>query len=264
MYNGGRHATFNSPLALQVVECFRRLALASAIGIVNADSAVSPIMGILICLVFIHVFSTWTPYKTNSDNSLGIVLAYSLVLFFLAALLIKVDATSDDDSDQALFGVSLIVVILAGPIAITYQLVGNKLLVVHNAARKFLVPKKKKQQRKSATEVELAFRVANKAEEGVVSDDVIVLNGKAVAMAKICSCGNPFKGDSEFCRKCGSKRLTVEEAEIPSMAAPKETKALGEVPKAAEAKVRLAAATTAPRGLAPPRLPSSRCTPPPV
>ena len=236
LYNGGRHATFNSPLALQVVECFRRLALASAIGIVNADSAVSPIMGILTCLVFIHVFSKWDPYKTNSDNSLGIVLAYSLVLFFLAALLIKVDATSDDDSDQALFGVFLIVVLLAGPIAITYQLVGSKLLVVLNVARKFLVPKKKKkQQRKSATEVELAFRVANKAEEGVVSDDVIVLNGKAVAMAKICSCGNPFKGDSEFCRKCGSKRLTVEEAEIPSMAAPKETKALGEVPKAAKA-----------------------------
>ena len=159
----------------------------------------------------------------------------------------------------------LIVVLLAGPIAITYQLVGSKLLVVHNAARKFLVPKKKKQQRKSATEVELAFRVANKAEEGVVSDDVIVLNGKAVAMAKICSCGNPFKGDSEFCRKCGIRRLTVEEAEIPSMAAPKETKALGEVPKAAGAKVRLATATTAPRGLAPPpRLPSSRGTPPPV
>ena len=237
LYNGGSHATFNSPLALQVVESFRRLALASAIGIVNADSAVSPIMGILICLVFIHVFSTWTPYKTNSNNSLGIVLAYSLVLFFQAALLIKVDATSDDDSDQALFGVFLIVVLLAGPIAITYQLVGSKLLVVLNVARKFLVPKKKKkkQQRKSATEVELAFRVANKAEEGVVSDDVIVLNGKAVAMAKICSCGNPFKGDSEFCRKCGSKRLAVEEAEIPSMAAPKETKALGEVPKAAKA-----------------------------
>ena len=146
-------------------------------------------MGILICLVFIHVFTAWTPYKTNSDNSLGIVLAYSLVLFFLAALLIKVDATSDDDSDQALFGVFLIVVLLAGPIAITYQLVGSKLLVVLDVARKFLVPKKKKkkQQRKSATEVELAFRVANKAEEGVVSDDVIVLNGKAVAMAKICA-----------------------------------------------------------------------------
>ena len=237
MYNGGRHATFNSPLALQVAECFRRLALASAIGIVNADSAVSPIMGILICLVFVHVFSKWDPYKTNSDNALGIVLAYSLVLFFQAALLIKVDATSDDDSDQALFGVFLIVVLLAGPIAITYQLVGSKLLVVLNVARKFLVPKKKKkkQQRKSATEVELAFRVANKAEEGVVSDDVIVLNGKAVAMAKICSCGSPFKGDSEFCRKCGSKRLTAEEAGIPGMAAPKETKALGEVPKAAKA-----------------------------
>jgi len=205
----------------QVVECFRRLALASAIGIVNADSAVSPIMGILICQVFVHIFSIWAPYKTDSDNSLGIVLAYSLVLMFLAALLIKVDVTSDDSSDQALFGAFLVMILMAGPIAIVYQLTSSKLFVALTMARKFLLPKKKKKKetRKSAAEVELAFRAKNKAEEGIVSDGIIIQDGKAVAMATEClSCGNTFKGDSKFCRQCGTKRLTAAEADLAASA----------------------------------------------
>ena len=177
----------------------------------------SPIMGILICLVFTEVFSTWKPYKTDSDNSLGKVLSYSLVLLFQAALLIKVDVTSDDSSDQALFGAFLVMVLMAGPIAIVYQLTSSKLFVALTMARKFLLPKKKKKKetRKSAAEVELAFRAKNKAEEGIVSDGIIIQDGKAVAMATEClSCGNTFKGDSKFCRQCGTKRLTVAEADL--------------------------------------------------
>ena len=49
---------------------------------------------------------------------------HSLTLIFLAALLIKVDATSDDPQDQRLYGFVLIIVLLAGPILALVQMAG--------------------------------------------------------------------------------------------------------------------------------------------
>ena len=46
------------------------------------------------------MFTKLDPYKDHTDSTLGVILAYSLSLFFLAALMIKLDATSDKKSDQ--------------------------------------------------------------------------------------------------------------------------------------------------------------------
>lgn len=46
-------------------------------------------LGLLLALGFIHVFE-FKPYKANGDSLLAMVLAYSVALFFLAALLLKV------------------------------------------------------------------------------------------------------------------------------------------------------------------------------
>ena len=56
------------------------------------------------------------PLKRD-DTVFGIVLAYSLVLLFIAALMIKVDATSDDEDDQEVFGLLLVIILFAGPVS---------------------------------------------------------------------------------------------------------------------------------------------------
>ena len=57
------------------------------------------------------------PLKRD-DTVFGIVLAYSLVLLFIAALMIKVDATSDDEDDQEIFGLLLVAILFAGLVSL--------------------------------------------------------------------------------------------------------------------------------------------------
>jgi hypothetical protein len=68
----------------EVVECVRRLSLASIIGIVAADSAASPVIGLCISLAFNYVFTSLEPFNRVEANIFSIVLSYSLTLFFLA------------------------------------------------------------------------------------------------------------------------------------------------------------------------------------
>jgi hypothetical protein len=115
----------------EVVECFRRLSLASMIGIADPDSAISPVIGLLICLVAVYVFVGFKPYKNPQDSKLGITLAFSLTLFFLAALMLKISATSSMSiDDQALFGYFLCGVLAAGPMAMSWSVAGAKVLAV--------------------------------------------------------------------------------------------------------------------------------------
>ena len=109
------------------MECFRRLALASVVGIVDAGSAVSALLGVLICIAFLFVFIRWEPYKAKEDSDLGVVLSYALTFFFLSALLVKVDIISDGKSEQQLFGIVLIMLLGSGPIAIVLQLSKGKM-----------------------------------------------------------------------------------------------------------------------------------------
>ena len=106
----------------EVLECVRRLLLGAVVGIVAEDSAAAPALGLLIALAFVAVFHQ-KPFKTAADSRLGQVLAYSLVLFFMAALMVKLDATGDDANDQRVLGALLLVVLSLGPVAVVVELV---------------------------------------------------------------------------------------------------------------------------------------------
>ena len=67
------------------------------------------------------VFTEMKPYATKEDNQLAVILAYSLALLFLAALLIKVNASDDSLSEQSVFSSLLIAVLFAGPVSIVVQ-----------------------------------------------------------------------------------------------------------------------------------------------
>ena len=105
-----------------MLECARRLLLASVVGVVSSDSFANPVIGILIGYVFSYVFTKFEPFKAQTDSNLGVLLSYSVVLLFLAALLIKVDVTGDDADDQRTFGVLLLGILGSGPLATLFQL----------------------------------------------------------------------------------------------------------------------------------------------
>ena len=129
----------------ECLECVRRLLLASAVGMVAADSAAAPTIGLLIALAFIHVFDYYRPYKSPRNSSLGVVLAYSTALLFLGALLIKTTAENDDASDQKVFGFLCTATLFAGPV----------MILVFEVHRKFCGPK-------AATEEQLVETVERK------------------------------------------------------------------------------------------------------
>jgi len=107
----------------EVIECLRRLLLASVIGIIASEkSSASSLLGLLVSSLFIYVFSKQEPFNIPSDNDLSVVLSYSLMFMFLAALLVKVSVVQDDSRDQQIFGVVLIIIFLAGPASLFVQL----------------------------------------------------------------------------------------------------------------------------------------------
>ena len=61
------------------------------------------------------------PFKADADFDLALTLSYSLLFLFLSALLIKVDATSEDEADQRTFGFLLIFTFPAAPFFIVVQ-----------------------------------------------------------------------------------------------------------------------------------------------
>ena len=103
----------------EVLECLRRLSLAIFIGFAPRESAAAPSLGILISTAFIWVTTELRPYKDTADNTLAIILAYALMLLFLAALLIKVEATDDDFVHQEdFFTVLLFLFLFSGPLSL--------------------------------------------------------------------------------------------------------------------------------------------------
>ena len=100
----------------EVLECVRRLMLASVIGMLPADGVVAPTLGILLCFVFLYVFIDFRPYRNADDSNLGVILQYSITLLFLAGLLTKVNVTTSmTPSEAAIFGYVLMVILLLGP-----------------------------------------------------------------------------------------------------------------------------------------------------
>ena len=114
----------------EVLECFRRLALASAIGIFDSTSAASAVLGLVLTFIFNFVFVEFKPFVAYEDSTLSVVLGYSLSMIFLAALMIKADLTGSSPSEEQFYGVFLVVVALAGPLLIAVQLISSNFIFV--------------------------------------------------------------------------------------------------------------------------------------
>mmetsp|Transcript_37803 Transcript_37803/g.48956 ORF Transcript_37803/g.48956 Transcript_37803/m.48956 type:complete len:190 (+) Transcript_37803:625-1194(+) len=84
-------------------------------------------MGILVSTFFLCVMFYMEPFIEKHDNFLGVVLAYSLTLMFLAALMLKVDISPEDSRDQEVFDVLLVLILMAGPMVIAYQVIVKNL-----------------------------------------------------------------------------------------------------------------------------------------
>jgi hypothetical protein len=108
----------------EVLECVRRLLLASIVGLVSENSPANALVGILICAFFIWVFTEAKPFKDANNDTLSVVLAYSLFFFFLSALLIFVSVASQQPSDQRVYGACLIAILAFGPSTIITQIFG--------------------------------------------------------------------------------------------------------------------------------------------
>lgn len=104
----------------EVIECFRRLALASAIGLFSDDSPVPVALAVVISFGFSVLFSHVKPYKEYEDNLLAEILSCSLVLLFLSALFIKQDVTDLEGDEEEVYAFILIVVLFAGPCAVAW------------------------------------------------------------------------------------------------------------------------------------------------
>ena len=113
----------------EVLESVKRILLGSIIGIVSESAAAAPVMGLLVSIAFLVAYTRCRPFKVKSDSNLAEVLAVSLCLFFTAALMIKVDATSDDEDDQEIFGLLLIAVLAAGPVLSAVEVFWDWLVV---------------------------------------------------------------------------------------------------------------------------------------
>ena len=116
-----------------------RLSLGAIIGIVSESAAAAPVLGLVISMVLFGFFAEHQPYAERSDNRLSIVLAFSLALFFLAALMIKVDATSDDEHDQEVFGMLLVAFLCAGPVMSAVEVFWDWLMVPKEVSQRTAV-----------------------------------------------------------------------------------------------------------------------------
>jgi len=116
----------------ELVEVVRRLILASVIGLIDPSSAVSAVIGLIICVGFNWVYVALKPYKDPGDSGFAIMLSISLTLLFLAALIIKVEHTSELGFGEETMGVSLCVILVSGPLIL---LVGQLLLMIPASMR---------------------------------------------------------------------------------------------------------------------------------
>mmetsp|Transcript_38085 Transcript_38085/g.85056 ORF Transcript_38085/g.85056 Transcript_38085/m.85056 type:complete len:411 (-) Transcript_38085:203-1435(-) len=118
----------------EVLECIRRLCLGCVVGLADPESAASAVMGIVASIAFILVFTACEPFKMPQDSQFAVILSTSLTLLFLAALMIKVDLTSDDDDDQLLFGILLIFITGAGPLMVAIHFWWDKIASILGVA----------------------------------------------------------------------------------------------------------------------------------
>ena len=107
----------------EALDCFRRLVLATVIGLVSADSAAGPVLGVAFALGFTQVFAL-KPFRDPQDCTLNTILSHCLVLLFFGAFIIKAEADPGGSEDQKNFSLILIVILGAGPFA-AFLMVGS-------------------------------------------------------------------------------------------------------------------------------------------
>jgi len=107
----------------EVVECIRRILLTSAIGLADESTPWSAVMGVVISLAFLFVFSEAKPFKQSENSALGILLMYTLVLLFIAALLAKMGAVNSTSPTFAAILMTLIFGALA--LGLWFSIVGT-------------------------------------------------------------------------------------------------------------------------------------------
>ena len=188
-------------------------------------------MGVVFSLGYTWVFTKKRPYKARDNNDLGVTLAYSLVLLYLAALMIKVDSTSDSNRDQMVLGIFLVCVVVIGPLAVLYQYMKPYLKICCAPITKRFA--KKEEDVMDATEAAEHFRRKSMGAGGVTvafaAADMQLIDGVMVAMSTVCAkCGNSFKGDAVYCRKCGTKRMTQAEEDKQVAMAREATRQVGD------------------------------------
>ena len=98
------------------VDCVRRLLLAAIVGIVSEDAAAAPVIGIIVATAFGWIFTNFKPFKEDADNMINEIMAFALLFFFVAALMIKSDMTSDDEEDEKTFGFLLVFILVSAPL----------------------------------------------------------------------------------------------------------------------------------------------------
>jgi hypothetical protein len=131
----------------ELIECFRRLFLGAAIGLVGFGTAFVGVFGLAICFGFIYLHVEFEPYKEPADNELGNALAFSQALLFLVGLLVR--ANSFDEWLDNVVGMILIALFFMGPIIILLKKTSNELSLLRGFCRsqiakfcgRFAVPK---------------------------------------------------------------------------------------------------------------------------
>jgi hypothetical protein len=100
----------------EVIECFRRLLLTSALVFITPGSATQQVFALLMAMASAILFTYLAPFPQSEDNTLAQVSQWSLIMTFLGALLIKLDLSSNStEYDEGIFDVMLVVVFCIGP-----------------------------------------------------------------------------------------------------------------------------------------------------
>ena len=100
----------------EVIECVRKLLLTSALIFISPGSATQGVFGLLMSMASQRLYIGCKQFPDPSDNRLGELAQWQLVFTFLAALMIKVDVTSNISSyDKIIFEYLLLAILFFAP-----------------------------------------------------------------------------------------------------------------------------------------------------
>jgi hypothetical protein len=100
----------------ECIECVRRLLLSSFLVLISPGSSAQGLVALLMALASLRLYVGLRQYPNATDNKLAEIAQWQLIFTFLAALLIKIDVSSNiTEYDGYLFDYLLIAIIFAGP-----------------------------------------------------------------------------------------------------------------------------------------------------